>query len=313
MDTKEPQVDTIEDVKPRLLGNIKSGTYSDGSPLDEVHYLECKLILKPDRFTSVPSFHEFGKIVRQAAEKLDIGFSTKGYTDLRPRIREVIFLDTNDFALYNHGFILRRRISYQDGFPTGDPEVVFKFRYPDLQQAAETDVRPNISGEYRVKFKAEMLPLREEIGGYRMLYSHNVELSLKNQFKAGSLSIPALAGYFPVLAALELRCKHKIQLVNHTIVEEVLQDLGELDFGHGVKAESNAALWRERGDHKLLVGEFSYDCKFRRKDELHEKALSRCIQFFCSLQEFAKDWIALGTTKTAVVYRLRGNPPQAHE
>ena len=64
---------------------------------------------------------------------------------LRPQIREVLFLDTADYRLYNHAFILRRRIRYEDGFPAGDPEIVFKFRHPDLQKAAELDVRP----EYR--------------------------------------------------------------------------------------------------------------------------------------------------------------------
>jgi hypothetical protein len=296
-----------------LIGDIKAGNYSDGSPLDEIHYLECKLILKPDRFTSVPSFRDFGKIVGRAAEDLGIGFSTKGYADLKPRIREVIFLDTKDFALYNSGFILRRRIAYEYGFPIGDPEVVFKFRYPDLQKAAKTDVRPNILGDYRIKFKAEMLPLKEKIGGYRLLYSHNVEVPLKSSFNLGPLSMTALADRFPILGTLPHAGKGKIELVNHTIVEEVLQDLGELDFDHGVKAKSNAALWRERGDHKLLIGEFSFECKFKRKDELHEKAMNRCIKFFESLQEIAGDWIALGATKTGVVYRLKGNPPQAHE
>jgi len=38
--------------------------------------------------------------------------------------------------------ILRRRILYADGFPIGDPEVVFKFRDPDLQRAAKADLRP---------------------------------------------------------------------------------------------------------------------------------------------------------------------------
>ena len=27
----------------------------------------------------------------------------------------------------------------------------------------------------------------------------------------------------------------------------------------------------------------------------------------------ARDWIQLGATKTGVVYRLKGNPPHAHE
>jgi len=26
-----------------------------------------------------------------------------------------------------------------------------------------------------------------------------------------------------------------------------------------------------------------------------------------------KDWISLGTTKTGMVYRLKGNAPQSHE
>ncbi|MGA7462797.1 MAG: hypothetical protein WBW69_21355, partial [Candidatus Korobacteraceae bacterium] len=40
-----------------------TGAYADGAPLDKVTYLEAKLILKPDRFTSVESFRNFGKLV----------------------------------------------------------------------------------------------------------------------------------------------------------------------------------------------------------------------------------------------------------
>ena len=74
-------------------------------------------------------------------------------------------MDTPDFRLYNNAFILRRRIIYVDGFPVGDPEIVFKFRHPDEQKAAELDVRPNISGKYRIKYKAEALPLKDEDRG----------------------------------------------------------------------------------------------------------------------------------------------------
>src|SRR6202451_2563003 len=96
------QTEIVEkDVPHDPIVDLKPGTYSDGGPLDQVHYLECKLILKPERFTCVPSFHEFGKLVRRTAEELDIGFSTAGFKDLKPRIREVVFLDTRDFILYN--------------------------------------------------------------------------------------------------------------------------------------------------------------------------------------------------------------------
>jgi hypothetical protein len=299
-----------QDAQLDQTARVKPGTYSDGHPLDTVHYLESKLILKPDRFVAPPTFRDFGKLVGHAAEKLDIDFSIVDFKELRPRIREVIFLDTKDFSLYNNSFILRRRITYKDGFPVGNPEIVFKFRHPDLQAAAEMDVRPNILSDYEVKFKTEALPLKDQLGGCRLLYSHNVQFELQRDMH--NTSIAALAEFFPALSILKKSAK-KVALVNHTIVEEVLQDLGVLDFGKGVTAKSNAALWRERGDHKLLIGEFAFECKFKRFDDLHEKALDRVKRFFILLQEIAGDWISLGTTKTGIVYRLKGNPPQSHE
>ena len=50
-----------------------AATYADGTPFDRVQYLEAKLILKPDRFTSVQSFRDFGKIVRRTAKQLGVG------------------------------------------------------------------------------------------------------------------------------------------------------------------------------------------------------------------------------------------------
>jgi len=132
-----------------------------------------------------------------------------------------------------------------------------------------------------------------------------------------SMSIDSSMGtfvrLFPCLASLKTSDSDKIDLVNHAIVEEVLFDLGKLDFGKGVEAKSNAALWRVRGDHLPLVGEYSFQAKFDKRDELHPKVKHRCEDFFVLLQNIASDWVALGTTKTGAVYRLNGNPPQNHE
>ena len=293
--------------------DLSQGTYSDGSPLDEIRYLECKLILKPNRFTCVRDFRDYGAIVHRAASECDVGFSSKHTLQLRPRIREVLFLDTADFRFYNNAFILRRRITYEDGFPVGDPEIVFKFRHPDLEKAAAVDVRPTIPGSYQIKFKAEVLPLRDELGGYRLLYSHNAQFGLSQAPDGDQTSMAAVARMFPALEALKRSDTERVELVNQAIVEEVLQDLGTLDFGRGVMADCDAALWRTRGEHKSLIGEFSFQCKFKRGNELHEKAIERCRQFFVALQRIGPDWVSLGTTKTATVYRLKGNPPQAHE
>ena len=42
----------------RPVAEVRPGQYSDGHPLDQVHYLECKVILKPERFTSRESFRD---------------------------------------------------------------------------------------------------------------------------------------------------------------------------------------------------------------------------------------------------------------
>lgn len=93
------------------------------------------------------------------AAKNGVQFSSKDYLNEPINIREVIFIDTHDFRLYNNAFILRRRIEYIDGFPVSDPEIVFKFRHTNLQKTAETDVRPVILSNHTLKFKCQVLPL----------------------------------------------------------------------------------------------------------------------------------------------------------
>jgi hypothetical protein len=302
-----------KDHEPELIPEVKQGHYSDGHPYDEVHYLECKIILKPDRFTSKQGFFDFAKIVKHAAEKANIDLSTSHLEGQRPQIREVVFLDTADFRLYNHAFILRRRILYEDGFPVGDPEIVFKFRHPDQQKAADLDVRPHIPGVYKIKFKAEALPLKDKLGGMRVLYSHNAEFGLSQVKLADRTGLSTLVRLFPCLAPLKRSHDDQVELVNQMIVEEVLFDLGKLDFGRGVVAKSDLGLWRARGDHASLVGEYAFQAKFDRKDDLHPKVQRRVEEFFLAVQNLARDWVSVGATKTGIVYRLKGNPPQAHE
>ena len=154
----------------RHVPELKNRVYSDGEPVHQLQYLQVKLILRGDHFVSSQALRDFSQFVGKAALKADVSFDTGGFENVKPRLREVLFLDTPDFLLYKNAFILRRRFLYEDGFLIGDPEIVFKYRHPDLQTASEVDVRPRIAGDYRVKFKAEALPLKNRLGGFRMLY-----------------------------------------------------------------------------------------------------------------------------------------------
>lgn len=290
-----------------------AATYADGAPLDRVTYLEAKLILKPDRFVSVQAFRDFGKLVQRTAKQWGVGFIADAEAGLRPQIREIVFGDTPEFRLYNNAFILRRRIAYVDGFPVGDPEIVFKFRHPDEAAATAVDVRPKIAGAYRIKFKAEILPLKDQVGGYRILFSHNCQFGVSQMHEGDQTSMATLTRVFPALASLQNKMDERIGLVNGGIVEEVLLPLGMLDFGKGLVGKCDIGLWRTRGEHKSLVGEFAFQLKFARKEDVAEKQKKLVAQFYVSLQREVKDWLALGVTKTAMVYRLNGSEPQSHE
>jgi hypothetical protein len=306
---------TKKNTKP-AGGNSKVAKphYSEGDPADKVQFFDAKLILKPDFFDSMRGFKMFSDLVAEAAGRVrGVTYAPFNLTKARPRIREVMFVDTSDFRLYNNSFILRRRTEYQDGFPIGDPEIVFKYRSDDLEKARAVDVRPKIAGPYRIKFKSEALPLKDQTGSYRLLYAHNCIFPLSSVHAGDRTNLKTIAKALPALAGLIGEMEGKVEMVNSTLVEEVLMDLGMLDFGKGMVAKSNISLWRSLGDHKVMCGEFAYQTRFERADAVDQLVKQRVEELFIKLQQVASGWLFLGSTKTGLVYRLKGNPPQAHE
>ncbi|HME81322.1 MAG TPA: hypothetical protein VKF82_04530 [Candidatus Eremiobacteraceae bacterium] len=309
---------TRPSVKPRKNGTAKkngAATYADGRPQDQVQFFDAKLILKPDPFSSVRGFKTFSEMVAEAVDKVEkVKYKPFDLSKMRPRIREVRFLDTADFRMYNNSFILRRRTAYQDGFPIADPEIVVKYRSDDLKKAAAVDVRPKIAGPYRIKLKAEALPLKDQVGGFRMLYAHNCIFPLSSVHEGDRTSLKTIARVIPALAGLIGPAEEsKVELVNSTLVEEVLMDLGMIDFGKDLMSKCNISLWRSLGDHQVMCGEFAYQTKFAKREDVSEITRQRVEELFIKLQMIAAGWLYLGTTKTGLVYRLHGNPPQAHE
>ena len=288
--------------------------YVEGDLGDKVQFFDAKLILKPDFFDSVRGFRMFSDLVGEAVTKVrGVSYAALKLEKMRPRIREVMFVDTADFRLYNNSFILRRRTEYQDGFPIADPEIVFKYRSNELEKARSVDVRPQISGPYRIKFKMEALPLKDQIGSYRLLYAHNCIFPTSSVHAADRTNLKNIAKALPALAGLIGEMEGKVEMVNATLVEEVLMDLGLIDFGKGFVAKCNISLWRSLGDHKVMCGEFAYQTRFDTRDAVTDLLRQRVEELFIKLQLVATGWLMLGTTKTGLVYRLKGNPPQSHE
>jgi hypothetical protein len=280
------------------------------TPHDSIRYREYKIILQPEHFQTAQAFVDFWKIVRGTAKKFDVKVKEAEDAFLS-RVREVLFFDTSDFALYRNHFIVRLRTHYKNGWPQGIPELTVKFRHPDFQSAAAVDVRPATPGGCaKIKFKEEILPLKESLGGTRSIFSHNCVLAMPRE--SLNMAVRDLTSSFPAIRQVEANTDAKIELVNDRAVDEVQVDVGELHFGGGLTGKATIAVWRLRKYERAFCGEFAFQCRFESENSLHKENLRRAEDFYKTLQLDAFEWVSLGTTKTALVYGLGNNaaPPR---
>ncbi len=276
------------------------------TPTDNIHYREYKIILQAHHFQTAQAFKDFWKIVVATAKKFDVKVH-QAEEAFESHVREVLFYDTDDFALYANHFIVRLRTFYKNGWSQGLPEMTVKFRHPDFAAAAGVDVRPATPGGMaKIKFKEELLPLKESLGGMRSIFSHNCVLAMPRE----GLNMVAsdLATAFPALKPLVSGSSAAINLVNDFAVEEVQVDVGELGFGSGLRGKTSISVWRDRKHEVPLCGEFAFQCRFENESELHKSSLQRIEEFYKTLQVDAFEWVSLGTTKTAIIYNLGPKP-----
>jgi hypothetical protein len=278
------------------------------TPQDRIQYREYKIILQPQHFNTARAFVDFWDLVKSTAKKFDVKVK-EAEGAFESQVREVLFFDTEDFALYRNHFIFRLRTHYKGGWPEGIPEVTFKFRHPEFEKAAAVDVRPGVSGGMaRIKFKEELLPIRETLGGVRSIFSHNCVLAKPREDL--DMAVKDLAAAFPAVGLLEADHDSPLRLVNDMAVEEVQVNIGELHFGGGFTGKTTIAVWRTRKYEKAFCGEFAFQCRFDSEDDLHKSSLRRAEDFYKTLQLDAHNWVSLGTTKTALVYQI-GQPSHA--
>jgi len=268
---------------------------------DVVHYREYKILLQPDRFTSKSGFLEFWATATKTIKRLGLKVDIDRHA-FDSQVREVLFYDTPGFDLYNNHFILRKRTFYDQGWPRPDHELTFKFRAPDLLAAAQVDVRPQLGGHEEIKFKEALLLARDRLGGMRSVYSHGcVLISPEIELERG---IEDIARAFPALEKIDVKPRTKMALVNNVAVEEVQNTMGVIHFGHHFKGKTTIAIWRSRALEKSLSGEFAFQCKFERLEEVNKESLELSEEFYKKVQLDCAEWVKLGTTKTAMVYGL---------
>src|ERR1700719_611496 len=268
---------------------------------DVVHYREYKILLQPDRFTSKHGFLDFWEAASKTLKKLDLKVDMDEHA-FDSQVREVLFYDTPEFDLYNNHFILRKRTFYDQGWPRPGHELAFKYRTPELKNAAAVDVRPQLGGHDEIKFKEELLLDRDRLGGMRSVYSHGCVLTSPNiELDRG---IEDIARAFPTLKRIDIRPRTKMMLVNNVAVEEVQNTMGVTPFVQHLQGKTTIAIWRSRALEMSLSGEFAFQCKFDQLDEVSPDSLALSEEFYKKVQVDCAEWIKLRTTKTAMVYGL---------
>jgi hypothetical protein len=278
----------------KLIGSLASVVH----PLQ---YREFKILVKPELFLKQHSYRDFWKVARRTAKSLGAKLSKPD--DLgKVQVREVLFYDTPHFRLYNNGFILRTRTPIKRGTPEYRYEMVLKFRHPDRELAAAVDVRPLLPCVYTIKFKEELLPLRDKLGSHRSVFSHNCELDSPNLVLMQRFEI--ISQVFPALRGLGANPKAVMVVVNGVVIDEELVQLGELDFSGKMTAKANVAIWRNHATRQPLTGEFAFQLHFERPEVVPKKAWALAESFYHQLQLNAEDWVQMGTTKTALIYGL---------
>jgi hypothetical protein len=105
-------------------------------------------------------------------------------------------------------------------------------------------------------------------------------------------------------AGMDFWPRTKMALVNNVAVEEVQNAIGMIHFHHHFKGKATIAIWRSRALEKSLSGEFAFQCKFERLEEVPKESIELSEEFYKKVQLDCAEWIKLGTTKTAMVYGL---------
>ena len=230
-------------------------------------------------------------------------FGTEVEEKLKPRLTAWEVVKRVAIGVYTDGFILRKRTFFKKGHPEPNFELTIRYRNPDAKAAAAVDMHPLLPCIYTIKFKEEILQLKDKLAGMRMLYVNGCELDTPNVILTQRFEI--ISQVFPALQKVRsANPKATMGVVNDVTVDETLVHLGELDFGGKVQCKASVAVWRNRSSGRDMIAELGYQLKFEGLASLHRKPRELSEQFFQEIQKECGDWVALGTTKTAMVYGM---------
>ncbi|MEO9264070.1 MAG: hypothetical protein ABI282_08230 [Candidatus Baltobacteraceae bacterium] len=260
--------------------------------------------MKPEKFPTRRALVEFNELLAASAAKAGVPYEPVDSIDSQLRI--VQFYDTRSQDLRKNKLIFRIRQLRQGGWPDESWELTFKCRAPEYDTAAGFDTDTTFVEVQKKKFKEELVR-GDQPGTMRSIFSNNV--IVESPGINVEFPLEKLAAALPHLKSLGLDPGESLSIVDGAKVFEIQGTLGTLSFGHGVSAQATLAVWlRPMLDaFEPLVAEFGFSTRVQadaghEKSRKHQEAQALADHFFKAIQLPLRDWLASGTTKTALIY-----------
>ena len=266
-----------------------------------VTHREFKLLFKPEKFPNRRAVLEFNQLLARNAKALDVEYEPVESLDSQLRI--VQFYDTKGEVLRKNKLIFRIRQIRQGGWPDDSWELTFKCRTPEYEQAAAFNTDTTLTKLQKKKFKEELIR-GDSPGTMKSIFSNNVIVEYPDISVETDFPLSRLADHLPHLKTLGLNPDDTLSIVAGAKVFELQCTLGTLNFGHGVTANATLAVWARPIPDRFepLIAEFGFSTHVQDGDKKGEKGQAVADEFFKSLQVPLKDYLADGTTKTALIY-----------
>lgn len=261
---------------------------------------EFKLLLKPEGLDRRSQIDQLSSLVMAFCKKSNIEFFH--LDNANTGLRNVYFYDTPGEHFRRNNLILRVRESRQNVWVDDWCEVTFKCRAPTLKNALSYSPVPIVSHKSRLRLKEEILR-GDGLGTERMIYSNNAILDSVPIDRVFERNLSSVAEFFPDMKKLDVERDLPVRIVGgrtNKILEACLP-LGNLVFGENVQAHCDIGIWmRSVGDP--IIGELAYSYRVNATNRDDTKAHKKANKFFRQLQLAIPDWLASGSTKTALVY-----------
>ena len=260
-------------------------------------------MLNPTYFSDYNSgFENYWSLIKEVAAEQNIPI-IENDNPLNPSHKNIGFFDTENMDLRKNGYMIRRKIKFNNGVPSQGVEFSLKFRStkPEIANTADVKIGNGFIPEHdEIELESDIVYYSVKNGAKETTYSVQNVIKLDEN---PNLTVGEFSKIYPVLTTLNIPFDEELKLIADTEPVEYMVRPGKLDFGDGLYGRMDMTIWLvELGGELVSIPEFSFDHPFYEDKEFGAEAMERCTSFIDKLQEKNPNWVIPGKLKAAYLF-----------